>query len=390
MRLCLVAAALCLVPAVFAQKPTVAQPEGTVTGHVYLVDTGGPARLAAIALQPIDVKSDDPPSEDRRGATIFRVYRTGIDGSYRIPHVKPGSYYVVARQPGYLSPFSQFTNKQLSHPSLEDQQQINALLPTVLVAPNNTATMDVHLTRGASISGTVRFDDGSPYPGAWITIYRMEDKQWKPLSLASGGGVDDLGQFRLTGLLAGDYLIMVGLAINDAYVSSLLGYAEHSSSTSHFYLSFYNGETARQRDAKPLHLDASQEMTSADIIIPISKLHPVSGAIVEAKTGRPINSGQVELDWADGGDTLASIKVEPDEPVFSMPFVPEGAYTVKVRDAADVIREEVSSGPNAMPATHIKETVLRKYDPAQQPLTVTTDVSGLNLTVTPAARTPQP
>ena len=174
------------------------------------------------------------------------------------------------------------------------------------------------------------------------------------------------------------------------YVSSILGYSSSSATSTHYSLNFYNGETARKRDAKPIHLDASQEMTGADITIPVSKLHSVSGAIVEAKSGRPINSGSIELDYADGGDSLTSVKVEPDEPIFFMPFVPEGVYTIKAREAADVTREEISNGPGTMPPTHTKETIQRKYDPAEQPLTVTTDVTGVNLAVTPTAKTPQP
>ena len=198
---------MCLASAATAQKPpvTIPQPEGAVTGHVYLADTGGPARLATVALQPVEVKSEERPFEERRLDSGFRLYRTSIDGSYRIPHVTPGLYYIVVKQPGYLSPFAQFSNRQLSHPTPEDQQKITALLPTVLVAPNNAATMDIHLTRGASLSGTVRFDDGSPYPGSGITVLQKDDKgEWKPLALASGGGIDDLGQFRVTGLLEGD------------------------------------------------------------------------------------------------------------------------------------------------------------------------------------------
>jgi hypothetical protein len=393
MRWSVVAVLMCAGQATLAQRVgPLAGPadEGTVVGHVYLADTGGPARLATVALQPVEVKSDDRPYEERRKDGGFRLYRTGMDGGYRIPHVRPGTYYVVVKQPGYLSPFAQFSNKQLSHPSMEDQQKITSMLPTVLVVANNTATMNIHLTRGASLSGAVKFDDGSPYPGTSVGVLQKDDKgAWQNLTLASGGETDDQGLFRITGLLEGDYLLEVSLRIDDTYVSSLLGQVQGMSAASHYALTFYNGETARQRDAKPIHLDSSQEMTSADVTIPVSKLHAVTGAIIEAKSGRAINSGNVEIYYADeGGEQVASVKVEPDEPVFIMPFVPEGVYTIKVKDATDVSREEVSNGTGAMPPTYTRETVLRKYGPAEQPLTVTADVSGVNLTVRPVTKTP--
>jgi hypothetical protein len=385
---------LCLLGGVLpmaAQQAVVAATESTgiVTGHVYLSDGGGPARLAQVALQPVEVKSDDRPWEEREKDAPFRLYRTGLDGGFRIEHVRPGSYYIVVKEPGYLSPFAQFTNAQLVHPTVEDQQKIAAALPVVIVLANNTATLDIHLVRGAVLSGTVAFDDGKPYPDQRVTVLQKVNGKWQPLMLANEGQTDDLGNFRITGLLEGDYLLKVNLAIDDLYVSSLLGHGSSSSMT-HYSLSYYSGDTERLRDAKPVHLDGSQEISSAGITIPVSKLHAVSGAIVEAKSGRAINSGKVTLAYADdGGEDVVSANVEADEPVFVMPFVPEGVYTIKVTEAADVTREEISNGAGTFPPFHTKETVLRKYGTVEQPLTVTGDVTGVNLAVTPVAKTAQ-
>jgi len=76
--------------------------------------------------------------------------------------------------------------------------------------------------------------------------------------------------------------------------------------------------------------------------------------------------------------------VESDEPMFRMPFVPEGNYVIKVKDAEDVRREEISNGPGNMPPFHTKETVVQRYGTAEQPLVVTGDVSGVNLAVAAA------
>ena len=199
---------------------------------------------------------------------------------------------------------------------------------------------------------------------------------------------NDLGHFRITGLLEGDYLLTVSVTIDDSYVSNLLGHGNSSSHTL-YSLTYYSGDTARQRDAKPIHLDGPQEISSADIMIPVSKLHSVTGAIVEAKSGRAINSGTVTLYYTDGNkEEVVSAKVEPGEPVFRLPFVPEGSYVIKVSDAADMNREEISNGLGVMPPFHTKETVVRKYGTATQPLVVNGDVSGLNLVVTPVAKTP--
>jgi hypothetical protein len=363
---------------------------GTVVGHVYLSDTGGPARLAQVALQPVAVKSDERPDAEKYKDPAIRLYRTGLDGGFRMLHVRPGSYYVVVKQPGYLSPFASFTNAQLSHPTLEDQQKIAHYLPLVTVIPNNTATMEIHLTRGASLSGTVKFDDGNPDSQTDVAVLQKNSKgTWQRLPLVSGGSTDDLGHFRITGLLEGDYLLEVQLSVDNQFVNSVLGQSTMSSSWFDYQLAYYSGDTARLRDAKPLHVDGSQEMSAADITIPLSKLHAVTGQIVEAGSGRVINSGKVTLVYADdGGEDASSATIGPDEPAFRMPFVPEGSYTLKVSDVADVNREEISNGPGVMPPFHTKETVVRRYGTAEQPLVVAGDVSGVSLAVPPVAKTP--
>lgn len=369
-----------------AQQAVATAPEttGTVVGHLFLVDGGGPARLAEVGLLPIEVKSDDRP--DTWKDPPFRMYRTGLDGGYQISRVKPGSYYVVVKQPGYLSPFALFTNAQLSHPTPDDQQKIAAYLPVVSVIPNNTATMDIHLTRGASLSGTVSFDDGAPYPADRVTVMARDSKgKWQ--QTPHEGVPDDLGHFRITGLPEGDYLLQVYLTIDDLFVSNLLGQGS-SASIGHYSLSYYSGNTARLRDAKPIRLDNSQDMSSADITIPVSKLHAVTGQIVEEKSGRAINGGTVRLYYSDGDKEEAmSVKVGPDEPVFRMAFVPEGVYTIKVSDAAEVNRQEISNGVGTYPPYQMKETVVRRYGPAEQALVVAGDVSGVNLTVSAVGKT---
>ena len=366
-----------------------AETTGTIVGHVYLADTGGPARLAQIALQPVQVPSDDAKKGDTRQLGSFQVYRAGLDGGYRIAHVRPGAYYVVVKMPGYLSPFAMFSNQQLSHPTAEDQQKIDANLPVVTVAANNTATMDVHLTRGASLSGTLSFDDGEPYPDVRVDVLQKDAKgTWKALPLVSGGYTDDLGNFRITGLLAGTYLLKAGFSLDDMYVSSVLEQPDMVSMNTHYQLNYYSGDTPRLRDAKPIPVDSSQEVSGANITIPVSKLHMVSGQIVQAGGGRAINGGTVALCYSDGeGEELVSTKVENDEPMFRMPFVPEGNYVIKVKDAEEVRREEISNGPGTMPPFHIKETVVQKYGTTEQPLVVTGDVSGVNLAVA-AVKTP--
>jgi hypothetical protein len=378
------AAALLFSPAIAVAQQPVAQ-SGGVSGHVYFAGTNAPARFATVALQPVVVKSDDRPFSERSKDPAIHIYQALLDGSFQIPRVPSGTYYVVVKYPGYLSPFSQFSNADLVHPAPDVQQRIAALLPTVTVTANNVANIDIRLTRGASVSGTVTFDDGTPYAGASVSLMqRGADGKLVEARLTEGATADDQGHFRMTGLVAGDYVLQVGLMVTDAMVNSVLGQVSSSYSNYRYSLEYYSGDTPRQRDAKPFKLEDGEDLPSQNLTIPITKLHGVAGSIVEQKTGRAINKGAVALLYADDNSELTKAEVTPDESGFHLSFVPEGEYVLKVTEASDVRHEEIANPPGTMPPTHTKDTVLHTYtggDP--QPLIVHGDMEGLNLPVTP-------
>src|SRR6185369_13089123 len=93
--------------------------------------------------------------------------QTALDGSFLIPNVPPGSYYVTATLGGYPSP-------RLGH---EDEGDALPPAPAgkppvsdlkITVQTDQAASIDIRLERGAAVSGTVRFDDGSPAVGVHV------------------------------------------------------------------------------------------------------------------------------------------------------------------------------------------------------------------------------
>ena len=167
------AVAVLCVAGMSAQTKSVAKPEaepapsfGVVSGHVYLAGSNVPARLVNVNLQPLQVQEEKATFSPGRVTPLpFTVYQTDLAGSYTIPHVAAGLYYVIVNAPGFLSPFAEFTSEELKNPSPEIAKRIAESLPVISVGPNATVMHDVRLQRGASLSGTVRFDDGHPMPG---------------------------------------------------------------------------------------------------------------------------------------------------------------------------------------------------------------------------------
>jgi hypothetical protein len=370
---------------------------GSVTGHI-TCDNNVPARLANVTLLPITDVPDPRTAtqgEGRSQQLVLSPVDTGLDGSYTIPRVAPGYYYVVVEYPGYISPTAQLTSDDLVHPSLEMQKFIASVLPTVAVDPNRVSTIDVQLRRGASISGYIRYDDGSPAPDLGIRVLRKNvSGKWVGVRVqgavrGSRPASDDQGRYRIVGLPAGEYILETELEVSEHYTDHLFDSSTSSGSSSHgstrFGIRIYSGGETRQRNATLIKLNDGEDDSNEDIVIPLSKLHSVTGSIVQARTGRVVNAGTATLLYPDDNSQAASARVDKDDSTFRFDFVPEGNYILKVTNARDVTREEIPNRPGSLPPTHTEETTIRTYGPQQQPIVITGDMSGVLVSVPDAA-----
>jgi hypothetical protein len=368
---------------------------GSVSGHVICNDTQRPARSARVVLQPVvDTKPLPAPkaSGDYVREGLFTLTPTGLDGSFAIDKVPPGRYYVIAEQEGYISAVSQFTRDQLNHPDDATQARIQQLLTAVTVTAGHNAEAEVRLVRGGAISGTVHFDDGSPAVHVGIALLQ-KDKTGKWVeahsgNLAdpfSGNRTDDRGQYRLTGLAGGDYLVRATLAHSQVQVDHVFGPGGSVSFQDGYSLSFFAGDVMRARDATPVHVDEGAETEGSDIDIPTSKLHSVSGTLQRAGTAHTINAGHLALLYADDNTELTSTDVAPEDSEFHFLFVPEGSFILKASAVRDVSRTEISNGPNMMPPTHTEEKTLHAYPDASAPLIVQSDLTGVMVNVQPGS-----
>ena len=365
------------------QAPQTVPTFGSILGHVYCSDTNTPARLAKVTLMPIP--EDTGPAEKEAHhpqRTFYTPIQTLLDGSFTMSHFEPGFYYLVVQYPGYVSPVSQLTREDLAHPSLDMQKFIASVLPTVSVVPNRVTTTDIHIQRGAAIKGIIHYDDGSPAPDLYIRVLRKDKGDHWNLIRNLTGISNDEGQYRIIGLPAGEYILQTDLSLQDEVTDYLFGSADSSggsyASNSRYDLPIFSGGVTRQSDAKHIKLGDGEDDSGEDIVIPISKLHSITGSITQARTGRVINAGTVALQYPDDNSEAASAKVDKDDSTFHFDFIPEGNYILKVTDARDVTREEISNGPaGTMPPTRTKETTIKNYGEQQQPIVVVGDMSDI-------------
>jgi hypothetical protein len=394
----------------FAQQtPTSpAAPPAQVSGRVTCGDTGQPARFASVQLiaeQPNKDPLIDPASMGKnpdigkamgqamaammKGSNLSAI--TGLDGSFSLDKVPPGTYYVVAQLPGYLSPLTQFSMMERMKADDATLKAVKESAEKIVLAPNQPAHVDLRIERGASLSGVVHYDDGSPAPGVTPILLKLQDDgKWKPMG---AGGVmptasDDRGHYRIGGIAAGKYAVKAALPTSQATIGMGGGAGALSLHMNMGdALEVYSGGALREKDVKPVEVGPGADVDGVDIIFPLDNLHTVAGSVVAKTDGHPVNAGMITLMDPDGKTTVRTAMVEQDG-TFRLNYVPEGQYVLHAAGASDM---DVSSSPGgpANPFSDLammsKSKTLKNYGEADLPITVKGDSTGLSIQVPDAS-----
>lgn len=371
----LVVSSLCLLAAyVQAQEsaPRVVSPQrnagtATVTGTVLDAQSQHPVRLAQVSL--VSTTKTDRASGSSFGMVFGGVEgnRSGIDGRFTLDHVGEGDYYVVATAEGYISAQAMVQAQVNAGVSQEDALRS---IPTVHVAAGGSAEVSVSIERGAAVGGVVQWMDGLPATGALVS-YEAATPQTgtstrSPLSTPFGSRrtatVDDRGQFRLSGLAAGDYILSVSVAM-------------FSSGSMPSQMRMYYPGVFRKSDAKPVSVRRGDERNDLQMVVDLSSLHTVSGTASAATGGTAVKSGTVSL--RDSTDSSLNVygAIQADGS-FAVSYVPAGTYTMTV------------SGNSAERSTRGYHNDYQggvSFAPFTQTLAVTsTDVTGLTVNLSPS------
>ena len=387
---------------VFSQQKPQDEAAGTstVSGHVFCADTNAPARMATVVLVPAEAIDTWPPGERNRISTHGEGVQTLLDGSFSMQHVAPGAYYVIGSQLGYISPLSSMSAAESAHISPDNtaDKKLPIHAPKITVQSNLPVSVNVTMERGAAVTGTVRFDDGSPAIGLQVTALMRWKDEWTPIPYLPFGNTpttvqtDDQGNYRISGLPTQDYLLEVQLNLSKTSYDVNGDGGSGTSSSGVYSLTIYSGAKARPKDAVPFTLTPGEQRHGEDLEIPISKLHTVRGSLIAARDGHVLNGGELFLLYSDDKSKANHVTVEEDEDGFTFSFVPEGDYILQVSGAADNEYEEIPNPPHSSPPTRTETHTLRTYSPAERPLHVDNDLTGVVVSVPdlPKQRTAQP
>jgi hypothetical protein len=396
-RFALIALAL-LITAAHAQQPASAAGTGTVTGHVTCGDTQRPARFAHVVLfgVPAQVttpaKPDPNASTDAQAAAMVDALKalsttnmvqsqTGTDGAYTATDVAPGDYYLFASEAGYISPLNQV------QALIAGGADIKKPLPgvqVVHVTAEHTAMGDVTIDRGAAVSGTIVWDDGSPVTGAIMTVASVQDEakpptQFAMLAMASMLSAlsisDDLGHFRISGLAPGDYVIKA--TVQSGQQGGLGTGLNLSKMMAVTPLVVYLPAAFHKSDAKTVTLHTAEDLRDQTITLNLGGMHSVSGRVTSAADRHGINAGTVRLQDNVDKDFSRSASLDANGQ-FTVNYVPPGTYTMKVTDAEDT--EPIKKTDKDKPSIFTHDKTLRSYKDGQLSVIVSdSDLTGQNL-----------
>jgi len=377
---------------------------GHVTGRVFCHDTGEPARFAGVQLLAEKPAKETMPdlaalgkdadfgklmatalSSALKGSNLSTV--TGIDGTFSLEKVPAGTYYVIPQFAGYLSPASGYSQKERMKPDDAMLAAIESAAQKINVGPDQTVNVTVELERGATLSGKVTYDDGSPAAGvATVLMVQQKDGKWKELGAVGVVPVatDDLGRFRLSGIPAGQYAVRAALPVAQAVMGIGPGAVSMHMNTGDM-LMVYSGGAMREKDVKPIELKTGEQRDDVEVIFPLSGLHAISGSVVAKSDNHAVNAGMVEL---EDPDTKAQVRMAMigQDGAFRFNYVPDGTYVLKASGMdMKAGNGDAEGGRGDFPLLTrmlngaLSGKGLKEYGSAQQTLIVKSDMVGLSL-----------
>ena len=317
---------------------------GRIRGRVVAAGTNAPLHRVQMVLQWSG------------NAQFRRLTQTDAQGRYEFTELPVGRFSLNAGIPGYVG---------LQYGQRRPYENGT---PILLRDAETAASIDFALPRGSVITGRVTDENG--YPLAQVQIqarrFRYSDRGQRSLvPVGSPDTTDDRGEFRLYGLMPGEYLV-------DATVRSMANVIGASANPNNpvdgFQPTFYPG-TPNAAEAQAITLAIGQETTIQWSLTP-ARLVRVSGTVRDSMD-RPIVA-QVQM-WVRQADLSTPFSVAPGgsttvttaaDGSFSFAAVLAGDYVLEVRN-----RVPGSLGPPPPPEAAFLAVTVRG-----------SDVSGLRVT----------
>jgi hypothetical protein len=292
--------------------------------------TPGTAQKAASRAVVEGIVIKDPGSEPVKKALIELIAEnqsvggdytavTGADGMFRIEGVVPGTYRLFTERTGFLE-----VDKH--HARTEGRV-------LTLVAGQELKDVQIRLQAAAVVRGSVTDEDGEPMPNAQVAVLRQTFVSGhNHLEQVGSERTNDLGEYRVAGLPAGNYYVCVSpppdfksLIEAAAAMASAQSGADKSATTSQatsYQTTYYPGTPDRSA-AAPVELHAGDDFPVNFSLLPSPSLS-IRGSVVNLP---PRASAAIMLQSRDFNLVLNGAEMHPDGS-FVIRDVAPGAYTI--------------------------------------------------------------
>jgi hypothetical protein len=325
-------------------------PAGHVAGNVTDAASGAPISGARVTLMAV---VDLPDGASLGSAPLQST--TNATGAFTFDGVPPGQFIVNVEKTGFAS---------YSDPIAEAMRDRVTVDGKTAVAPLN-----VQLHRGAVLTGRILNAAGEPEADLDVSALRHTDKADFPEFLPTGHAqTNDLGEFRIAGLAAGEYLVLASTRPHGPFDPIPAGSATALAPT-------YFPGTLDQGTARIISLASGQEATGLEFSVKSVAAFRVSGVAVDS-AGRPSAHAVVTLmtDWRTSGSFMPLMTIAGDDGTFVIANVIAGKYMI----AADANAEAGGLGASGGFVVFTSET-RDDVSGVGTEITVAADVKGLKV-----------
>ena len=275
-------------------------PAGRISGRVLAADNGRPVKRARVFATAVELPGG-------------RGMLTDDSGVFDLTELPAGRYTLTVSKSGFVA---------LSY---GQRRPLQAGTPLQLADGQQMKGIEFQLPRGSVISGHVLDEEGDAMPGVMVRVMRYQYQQGeRRLTPAGNGQTDDKGQYRVWGLLPGDYYINAiargggpgggpfggpggpaggrGGRLGGPGGPGGPGGAGDQEPIN--YAPTYYPGVPTVTEAKPVALGLSQELLDVNFNMQLVRVSRISG-IVSNPDGTPVTSGNINL-MADAGNARAN------------------------------------------------------------------------------------
>jgi hypothetical protein len=325
-------------------------PTGTakISGRVIAADTGTAIRRAQINI-------------NSRDANFNRVVATDSDGRYELSALPAGRYRLFVNKAGFVAlEYGQARPFEAGKPlDITDGQVLEKV--------------DFGLPRGSAITGHITDEYGDPITDVQVEAlrYQFVNGERQLVNAGRSSQTDDLGAYRIFGLMPGDYVVRASMRPNmppgpRAADTEPTGYPG----------TYYPGVTDVTQ-AQTVTAALGQEVSSIGFPLVPARLSRISGTVM-ASSGQPLVGAAVII-RARGSNALGALRMNiignaggqvRNDGSFQLTNVPPGDYTIDVQQRPQNIR-------------NLQDLNLSQLEFASMPVSVSGDIDNLTIVTTP-------